>query len=204
MPEPVPVVSPITPVTQTAMSGGVAPEKQRVSQLKADGPKSWLVIFLISSTISLVTVFLFFLFLSNDTWFAWRQLISRHIFRSEYITYSSKEFDRNQYVVGKAMLQKSGYLVLFLGVEYDSGMRDPVAASGLLLPGVYTNIQLKADNAHMVYKDVSTFRSGSSLYVALYHDNGDGQLNITSLDSPKDALASDYFGHSIITKLTIQ
>lgn len=184
--------------TQSVSSGVVlSSEKKHHSGVSSLLP--WMVSFWVWG----VCVFLFFVFLSNDSWFAWRQFISRYVLQSAHITLSNNIFDRNQYIVGHAKLQKAGYLVLYFADQYDTGMRNPVGYTNLLLPGDYKNIQIKADDGRLELEDPAQYSFGASLYVALFYDDGDKILNILEPDRPKDTLAKDAFGQPVFVKLTL-
>lgn len=151
-----------------------------------------------------IGVLLIFIFLSDTSWFAWRQLVARYILRSAYITLNNGTFDRNQYIVHSAKLNKAGYLALFLGGEYDKGAKTPVAHTSRLLPGTYTNVQIKIDADRLAQEDPLMYTPGSTLYVGLYYDDGDNVFNSINPDIPKDIMATDRLGQPILTKLTIQ
>ncbi len=176
---------------------GVTSKGAEVGQMAAYVP--WVFSFFVWT----VAVFLIFMLLPNDTWFAWRQFIARHILRSEHITLTNNIFDRNQYIVGHVTLQKPGYLVLYFADQYDTGMRNPVGYTNLLLPGDYTNVQIKVSDGRLEFEDASQYGFGASLYIALFHDEGDKRFNTMDTDKPKDTLAKDAFGQPIFAKLTL-
>ena len=162
--------------------------------------RNWLISFVVWG----IGVMLLFIFLPDNAWFSFRQLIARYVLRSEYVLLNNSLFDRNQYVVGKLNLHKAGYAVLYFGSEYDIGIRNPVAFTNLLLPGTYTNVQIKADDARLQAQDSAAFKPGATLYVVLFHDDGNGIFNSMNPDEPKDTMAVDALGNPVIAKLTIQ
>ena len=193
-------VSPIIPTTGVPVS----PNKD----VATDGAKrasraSHILPWIYSFVVWGIVVLLVFMLLSNDTWFAWRQFIARYILRSEHITLTNNIFDRNQYIVGHVTLRKPGYLILYFADQYDTGMRNPVGYTNLLLPGDYTNVQIKINDGRLKEEDPTQYGFGASLYIALFHDNGDGLFNALELDKPRDALAKDAFGQPIFAKLTL-
>ena len=163
----------------------------------------WMVPWIVSFMFWGVGVLLFFIVLSNDVWFAWRQFVARYVLQSEHITLTNHIFDRNQYIVGHVKLNKPGYLVLYFADQYDTGMRNPVGFTNLLFPGDYTNVQIKVNDGRLEGEDPSQYGFGASLYVALFHDDGDKLLNTMEPDKPKDTLAKDAFGQPIFAKLTL-
>ncbi|MBP9813929.1 hypothetical protein KBC80_01920 [Candidatus Woesebacteria bacterium] len=161
---------------------------------------SWVVSFAFWGVMTCIV----FILVSNDTWFAWRQVVARYLLRSDYVTLNNNIFDRNQYVVGKVKLRKPGFAVLYFGSQYDLGIRNPIAFTKLLLPGEYTNVQIKADDARLQAEDPALFRSGATLYVVLFYDDGNGIFNSMNPDEPRDTMVVDPLGQPVFAKLTIQ
>lgn len=196
-----PVPVPQTPVIAAVnTSSPPAPQQIPPKSVKTSWYMNWIFPFLTCG----IGVFLIFLLLPDTAWFAWRQLVARYILRSEYVTLNNNVFDRNQYVVGKVSLHKPGYVVLYFGSEYDIGIRNPVAFTNLLLPGTYTNVQIKADDDRLQAQDSAAFKPGATLYVVLFHDDGNGIFNSMNPDAPRDSMVVDALGHPVFAKLTIQ
>ena len=190
---------PSSQTTQGPQTGSQIPLNMKQGGGVASGYLPWIVSFVVWG----LGVFMIFMLMPNDTWFAWRQFVARYVFQSDHITLSNNIFDRNQYIVGHTKLQKPGYLVLYFADQYDTGMRNPVGFTNLLLPGDYTNVQIKINDGRLEGEDPSQFSFGASLYIALFYDNGDKILNIMEPDRPKDVLAKDPFGQPIFAKLTL-
>jgi hypothetical protein len=192
IPQSTPSISVSKPISDTRSSSSIKKANLRTNP--------WVISFFCWG----IGVVLLFVFMSNTTWFAWRQLVARYILQSEYVTLTSRTFDRHQYIVHSTKLKKPGYLVLFLGGQYDIGMKTPIAHTELLPPGVYTNIQIHTDADRLLSENPLEYQSGESLYVGLFYDDGDSQFNSIAPDAPKDAMAMDSFGQPVFAKLTIQ
>lgn len=193
-------------VSPTITTAGVPVSPNRnadIDTVKRAASASQILPWIYSFIVWGIGVLLIFMFISNDTWFAWRQFIARYVLRSEHITLTNNIFDRNQYIVGHVKLHKPGYLTLYFADQYDTGMRNPVGYTNILLPGDYTNVQIKISDERLKEEDPKQYGFGASLYIALFHDNGDGVINSLDLDKPRDALAKDAFGQPVFAKLTL-
>lgn len=175
-----------------------------VSQAKKTVKPDWLQRWSILLVCWIVGVLVSLAFTPHAVWFRWRQFLAQFVLRSNYIQAADKAFEFKQYIIDRVVLHKTGFILLFLGDDYERGTLDPIAQTGMLLPGAYKHVQLRTDAVRMKGINPVVYAPGQSLYAVMYIDNGDGKVNLETGSPLKDTVARDGLGYPVVLKLTIR